>query len=198
MNAISQTGSVEYLRTLRFWKAVEEKYHQRKRQWMEAKSRMITAKLASIRARKEMEQAKREGGNMFDTGQGEAPQSEYEYDARDDEFSDVEPDMFMDPADRYYSLDAESWNQIRNDIMKAQQRDDERKKKFMRRVLLAILILFWLLVGGLYLIYKASTQATLESSIERPAACVFQCDKKTVVDELVQIVFPPVNIDEEI
>lgn len=41
--------------------------------------------------------------HLIDPDNGETAQSDDDYeDAREDEFSDVEPDMFADPADRYY------------------------------------------------------------------------------------------------
>lgn len=59
MNFNLSTECISYLNALRFWKAVEEKYQERKRQWMEANARMVAAKLAAIRARKELEEVRR-------------------------------------------------------------------------------------------------------------------------------------------
>jgi len=113
-------ANFNYTTALNFWRAVEERYLARKKNWVVANARLVSSKLAEVRARRQLEAARAEreeqlrlaeisntpppevcenalvpsgsGGNV--SGMGEAPLRE--------EFSDVDQDFFQDPGARWY------------------------------------------------------------------------------------------------
>ena len=54
MSVNPHTECGDYPSTMRFWRAVESKYQERKRKWLEANARMAAAKMAAIKARREL------------------------------------------------------------------------------------------------------------------------------------------------
>lgn len=95
-----ENDPLNYANALKFWRNVEEKYQERRRQWLESRGSMKEARFDDLNPRKLL---------LDETSQEEksfVPESinyiaEY-VPARDDEFSDVDMDMFVDPWDRYY------------------------------------------------------------------------------------------------
>ncbi|XP_060576820.1 uncharacterized protein LOC132734118 [Ruditapes philippinarum] len=204
MTVNPQTGCCDYPSAMRFWRAVETKYQERKRRWLEAKARMMTAKMAAFKAQRELDELERDSEDQTcETSRSVSPMSDLDFeDARDDEFSDVDDDMFVDPADRYYtSLDADEWQSIRHNLMRAHRYEFDRKKRIIRRVLVVILSLFWILVGGILFFLKTTEMTTEhEPVIEQTtkAECLFQCDQKTMIHEFIQMLFTSARTDEEI
>lgn len=105
MRVRNQHDPVNYANALSFWKSVEEKYEDRKRRWIEGTARLETTKADALMAKNKIEDIKRATrctGTMAEPeAQVQEPLENFA-EAKDAEFSDVDPDMFNDPFDRYY------------------------------------------------------------------------------------------------
>lgn len=58
----------------------------------------------------------------------------------------------------YSSLDASTWSRIKQDIMTVHTRElaapEERRSKLMGGLIVSVVLSIWIIIGGLYLLYK--------------------------------------------
>ncbi|KAH3768679.1 uncharacterized protein LOC127844100 [Dreissena polymorpha] len=231
--------SVPYAERLDFWRMVEQRYQDRKRRWLEANARLVASRLAAIRARKEMNKARREMGSPEAdetdpistlAAHGASPSSlsvgaEPTLVSPCEEFSDVDSDIFADPDSRYYSsLDLAAWQRMRQDLVTIHRKDENPMEQLRavrkRKWILVYCIVFTLVAIGLFVIIQlfqpysiepltqpltqSLTQPVtqpvtqpLESLVRSPPPCS-HCDSGSILDEIIEMVIPGPNMDDQL